>query len=85
MLLDMYNNLAEFDDKPAENESAAEMANENANVDVSAIIARLIEVERKLDNLTKAQQDKPAESGERGNKSEGENAPEEKEINDNAG
>lgn len=83
MVLDMYDNLAEFDDKPAENESAAEMTNENANVDVSAIIARLIEVERKLDNLTKAQQDKSAESGQ--NNREGESAPEEKEINDNAG
>ena len=85
MLLDMYNNLAEFEDKPAESESAAEMANENANVDVSAIIARLIEVERKLDNLTKAQQDKPTESGEQKNECGDDSAPEEKEMNDNAG
>ena len=84
-MLDMYDNLAEFDDKPAESESAAEMAQDNANVDVSAIIGRLIEIERRLDNLTKAQQDKPAESGAQENKSEGENAPEEKEMNDNAG
>lgn len=84
-MLDMYDNLAEFDDKPAENESAAEMAKENANVDVSAIIARLIEVERKLDNLTKAQQDKPAESGVQKNECGDDSAPEEKEINDNAG
>lgn len=85
MVLDMYDNLAEFDDKPAENESAVEMANENANVDVSAIIARLIEVERKLDSLTKAQQDKPADNSGQENKSGDENAPEEKEMNDNAG
>lgn len=86
-MLDMYDNLAEFEDKdkPAESKSAAEMANENANVDVSAIIARLIEVERKIDTVIKAQQDKPAENGVQTTENEGESAPEEREINDNAG
>ena len=83
-MLNIYDNLAEFEDeKPAESESAAEMAQDNANVDVSAIVARLIEVERKLDNLTKAQQDKPAESGQIN--SEDESAPAEKENENNAG
>lgn len=81
-MLNIYDNLAEFEsEKPAE--SAAEMVQDNANVDVSAIVARLIEVERKLDNLTKAQQDKPAESGQ--NNSEDESAPAEKENENNAG
>lgn len=81
-MLNIYDNLAEFEDeKPAE--SAAEMTQENASVDVSAIVARLIEVERKLDNLTKAQQDKPAESGQIN--SEDESAPAEKENENNAG
>ena len=83
-MLNIYDNLAEFDnEKPAESESAAEMAQENASVDVSAIVARLIEVERKLDNLTKAQQDKPAESGQ--TNSEDESAPAEEKENNNAG
>lgn len=83
-MLNIYDNLAEFEgEKPAENESAADMAQENANVDVSAIVARLIEVERKLDNLTKAQQDKPAECGQ--NDSESESAPAEEKENNNAG
>ena len=82
-MLNIYDNLAEFKGKkPAESESAAEMAQENASVDVSAIVARLIEVERKLDNLTKAQ-DKPAESGQ--TNSEDESAPAEKENENNAG
>lgn len=83
-MLNIYDNLAEFkDEKPAESESAAEMAQDNASVDVSAIVARLIEVERKLDNLTKSQQNKPAECGQ--NDSEDESAPAEKENENNAG
>lgn len=83
-MLNIYDNLAEFEgEKPAESESAADMAQDNANVDVSAIVARLIEVERKLDNLTKAQQDKPAECGQ--TNSEDESAPAEKENENNAG
>lgn len=83
-MLNIYDNLAEFEgEKPAESESAAEMAQDNASVDVSAIVARLIEVERKLDNLTKTQQDKPAESGQ--NNGEGESAPVEEKENNNAG
>ena len=83
-MLNIYDNLAEFDnEKPAESESATEMTQENASVDVSAIVARLIEVERKLDNLTKAQQDKPAECGQ--TNSEDESAPAEEKENNNAG
>lgn len=83
-MLNIYDNLAEFEgEKPAESESAAEMAQDNASVDVSAIVARLIEVERKLDNLTKSQQNKPAVCGQ--NDSEDESAPAEKENENNAG
>lgn len=82
-MLNIYDNLADFEgEKPAESESAADMAQDNASVDVSAIVARLIEVERKLDNLTKAQQDKPAEGGQ--TNSESESAPAEEKENNNA-